>query len=485
MTDLAFRSAAAHAADLRAGRIGCRELLEHYLARVERLNGGLNAVVTRDFERARGQADAADAARARGEILGPLHGLPMTIKDALETAGLRTVCGSSSLAEHVPGQDATAVARLRAAGAVVFGKTNVPTFAMDVQTFNRVFGTTNNPWDPSRSPGGSSGGAAAALAAGLTGLELGSDIAGSIRNPAHYCGVYGHKPTYGLVPARGHIPPPPGMLAEPDLGVVGPLGRSAEDLALALDVLAGPDEDRAVGWRLALPPARRASLRDYRFAAWLDDPDCPTDVAVRERLEAAVAALRRAGATVDERARPLPSLADAFRDFLRLLLSITVAGLPAAVFAGLVEAAASLPDDDDSFAARLARFGTARHRDWLGVEERRQHYRAGWRAFFRDYDVLLCPASPVVAIHHEHEGDVFTRTMPVNGRPRPYADQLTWAGVVGMALLPATVAPVGRTPSGLPVGVQIVGPYLEDRTSLDVARRMADVVGGFEPPPGF
>jgi amidase len=484
MDDVAFRPAVALAKALRAGELGSRELLEHYAGRVERLNPRVNAIVSLDLERARRRADEADAARARGILFGPLHGLPMTIKDSLETAGLRTTCGVPELADHVPTSDAPAVARLRAAGAVVFGKTNAPTWAMDVQTYNPLFGTTNNPWDTTRAPGGSSGGAAAALAAGLTGLEMGSDIGGSIRNPAHYCGVYGHKPSYGIVPARGHLPPPPGMLADPDIGVIGPLGRSAEDVALALEVVAGPDDDQAVGWRLALPPPRRGTLREYRVAAWLDDPGAPVDDAVRARLEAVVEALAKAGVRVDVRARPV-ELAEAYRDYLRLLLPVTTAGAPDSVIAGLAEQASQLAPDDDGLPARLARFATQRHRDWLAAHEKRQQYRARWAAFFREHDVLLCPASPVTAIPHDHEGDVFTRTMQVNGRTRPYADQVAWAGIIGMAYLPATVAPAGRTPAGLPVGVQIVGPYLEDRTTLDFARRLAEVAGGFEPPPGW
>ena len=483
MDDVVFRPAVALAKALRAGELGSRELLEQYISRVERLDARINAVVARDFERARRRADEADAARKRGTLLGPLHGLPMTIKDSLETEGLCTTCGVPDLAKHVPARDATPVARLRAAGAVVFGKTNAPTWAMDVQTYNPVYGTTNNPWDTTRSPGGSSGGAAAAVAAGLTALEMGSDIGGSIRNPAHYCGVYGHKPSWGIVPDRGHLPPPPGTLASTDIGVVGPIARSAEDLALALEVVAGPDEDQAVGWRLALPPPRRGALRDYRVAAWLDDPACPVDDAVRGRLEAVVEALAKAGVRV-ERARPV-DFAEAFRDYLRLLLPVTMAGAPDAVIAALAEHATQLAPDADDMQARLARFATQRHRDWLAANEKRQHWRARWAEFFRDHDVLLCPSSPVTAIEHDHEGDVFTRTMQVNGQTRPYADQVGWAGVIGMAYLPATVAPAGRSPAGLPVGVQIVGPYLEDRTTLDFARRLAEVAGGFEAPPGW
>jgi amidase len=485
MAEIAFRPAVALAAEIRAKRLGSRELLDHYLDRINRLNPRLNAVVTLDAAAARARADAADAALARGEVWGPLHGLPMTIKDAFETAGIRTTCGAEVLREHVPLEDAAAVERLRRAGAVVFGKTNVPTFAMDLQTYNPIFGRTNNPWDTSRTPGGSSGGAAAALAAGLVGLELGSDIGGSIRTPAHYCGVYGLKPTWGIVPIRGHIPGPPGTLTEDDIGVAGPLARSADDLEAALDVLAGPTADRAVAWRLSLPPPRRAALREYRVAAWLDDPACPVDGEVRARLEGAADALRRAGVLVDDRARPGFDLGEAFRDYLRLLLSVTSAGLPADAYERLVAIGDGLPAEPEGLPAMFARFNTLRHREWLAAHERRERARARWHDFFTRYDALLCPITPVVAPVHDTESEFLERTIPVNGTRRPYVDQLIWAGVIGMAYVPAVVAPVGRTPGGLPVGVQIVGPYLEDRTPIDLARRLADVVGGFEVPPGF
>ena len=486
MRDLAFRPSFELAAAIRRRKVGSRELLDHYLARIERLNSRINAVVTLDVERARQRADEADRALSRGEDWGPLHGLPITVKDTLETAGMRTTAGAPALSGHMPVQDATSVRRLLAAGAVLFGKTNTPTFAMDCQTYNPVFGTTSNPWDVARTPGGSSGGSAAAIAAGLTGLELGSDIGGSIRNPAHYCGVFGHKPTHGIVPLRGHIPGPPGSLSEVDLAVVGPLGRSADDLALALDVLTGPSEDRAVAWRLELPPPRRASLRDYRVAAWLDDPACPVDGEVGEQLAAAVAAVRRAGASVDEQARPGVDLAEAFRTYLRLLLPITTAALPPEQFAELAALAGALREDDDSLRARTVRYSTERYREWLSASEKREHIRASWADFFRRYDVLLCPVMPVTAIPHDQSGDFLSRTIRVNGAERPYWDLVVWNGAIAnLALLPATVAPVGRTERGLPVGIQIVGPYLEDRTPIDFARRLTGVIGGFEAPPGY
>jgi amidase len=485
MIDVAFRSARQLAGAIRTKEISSRELVDHYLDRIERLNPRINAVVTLDAERARRRADAADAALMRGELWGPLHGVPITIKDALETAGIRTTGGAQAFAEHVPGTDAAAVSRLIAAGAVVFGKTNLPVLSMDAQTYNPIFGTTNNPWDTTRAPGGSSGGAAAALAAGLTALELGSDIAGSIRNPAHYCGVYGHKPTYGIVSLRGHIPGPPGTVSDADIGVVGPLARSADDLSVALDIVAGPHTDRATAWQLALPPPRRATLREYRVAAWLDEPACPIDTDLLQRYHAVLDSLRRAGVTVDDAARPGFDFAAAFHSFLILLSSATSAGIPPDHFRRWLELAEGLAEDDRSQLAGFLRGSTLRHREWLVAHELRERLRLQWATLFTDYDVLLCPITPTAAILHDHSEPAIDRTIHVNGTARPYFDQLAWPGVVGMAYLPSTVAPVGRTPAALPIGMQIVGPYLEDQTPIAFARHLADAIGGFEPPPGY
>ncbi len=483
--DRAFRSTATLARDLRDRKIGCLELLEHYLARIERLNPRLNAVVTLDVERARARAREADEALARGRVRGPLHGVPFTIKDTYETAGLRTTCGWEAIADHVPLADAIAVARLRAAGAVVVGKTNVPTLASDAQTYNPIFGTTNKPWDTTRTPGGSSGGAAAAVAAGLTGGDIGSDIGGSIRTPSGWCGVYGHKPTWGIIPGRGHIPMAPGSLAEVDLGVFGPIGRAADDLDLGLDVLVGPSPEDAVAWRIDLPRPRRDRLQDYRIAAWLDDPSHPVDVEVRRVLDAAVDALRRHGVTVDDRRRPEVDLADLVDTYHRLLYPVVLAGMPDEGFANLVRLAESLPADDASPLALSARAPTIRHRDWLHLHERRKRMQARLAEFFRDVDALLMPIVPVAAIPHDHSEPFPMRTLTVNGASAPYFELFSWIGPASFAHLPATAAPVGRTTGGLPVGVQILGPYLEDRTTIDVARRLADVVGGYLPPPGF
>ncbi|MGB5375926.1 MAG: amidase family protein, partial [Polyangiales bacterium] len=288
MDELSYRSALECLAALRNRDVSSLELVDACIARIEALNPELNAVVATDYDRARETARAADAARANGDALGVLHGLPMTIKDSLETAGLVTTSGAHELRHHLPEEDAVAVHRVVDAGAIVLGKTNLPIYAGDWQSYNAVYGRTNNPWDVTRTVGGSSGGAAASVAAGFVPLEIGSDIAGSIRTPAHYCGVYGHKPSHGVVPGRGHIPGPPGTKSEPDLAVVGPLARTAGDLQLALDVIAGPDTLMRDGWSLNLPASRAGRLSEFRVGYWLDDPLCPIDASVRDELEATI-----------------------------------------------------------------------------------------------------------------------------------------------------------------------------------------------------
>jgi amidase len=433
---------------LRDRTISSRELLQAFLTRIEQSNPSINAIVTLDAERALDAAAHADDLTARGQATGALHGLPITVKDSFETAGLRTTSGHPDLAGYVPSADAEAVSRLREQGAVIFGKTNLPVYAMDWQTSNPVFGTTNNPWDLSRTPGGSSGGAAAAIAAGMAALELGSDIRGSLRQPAHNTGVFTLKPTFGIVPTRGHIPGPPGTLSSTDLAVAGPIGRSADDLDLALDVLAGPSAGDAKAWRLRLPDARGRTLSDYRIAVWLDDPFCPVDPAVLDVLAHAVDTLRLHGARIDAGGRPVP-LAEASDVFERL-------------FAAAVSPGAA---------------------DWNYVNEHRQHLRAQWASFFERYDTLLTPVTPVAAIRHDLTGDLATRSIIVNGAPRPYTDQSTWTGLAGGAYLPAAVGPVGLTAAGLPVGMQVIAPHLEDRTAIDVARHIERAVGGYQAPP--
>ncbi len=475
----AFPTAGEMLRDLEAGRTTSRVLLDELLARVER--DPHNAVVSVDVENARVAADAADAARAAGERVGALHGLPMTVKDCFETEGLRTSCGVPDLADHVPAADATAVARLRQAGAVIFGKTNTPTWASDWQTTNPVFGRTTNPHDPTRTPGGSSGGSAAAVAAGLTPLELGSDIGGSIRVPAHWSGVCGHKPSHGLVPQRGHLPGSPGDLADADLNTVGPLARCVADLARALSVLAGPAADRARAWRVELPPPRATDLAGFRVGTWLDEPAGQVDGEVAGVIRTALDALSDAGARIEER-HPQVSYAEAVDVYTQLLMPLNTRVHGPEEDAGLEAVVAALQDDPDDRTARSLRAHLVLHRDWLRLNEARERIRVRWAQFFEDYDVLVCPVNLTAAIPHD-DRPFFERTVEVDGRPRPYAEQIGWPGLITMALLPSTVIPLGRTPEGLPVGAQFVGPFLEDQTSLAFAAAAEAVLGVGAPPP--
>ncbi len=484
MSDLVFRSTVELAAAIRQKDIGSRELLDAYLTRIDELNGPINAVVTLDAAGARAAADAADTALARGEVLGPLHGVPVTVKDNMEVAGMRSTAGATVLADHVPTCDGLIAERLKAAGAVVFGKTNMPTFGLDMQTYNDVFGLTKNPWNLDRTTGGSSGGSAAALAAGLTGFEVGTDIGGSIRCPAHYCGVYGLKTTYGILPRRGHLGMP-GARSYSDISVIGPLSRGAKDLQLGLDVLAGSDpKDRGVGWRLELPAPRHASLKDYRVAAWLDEPPYSPSQEVAARLRDTVEALRGAGITVDERARPNFDPQEAYRIYMQMLFGAISAGQSAEQYEMAKAAEGSLPDDD-GYLVMMARYSVQRHREWLLGHEQREQLRAQWYEFFQNYDVLLCPVSLVSAFPHNIEGEMYDRTVAIDGQDRAYLDLLFWAGVTCAYHLPAVSAPVGRTADGLPVGIQIVGPYLEDRTPAAFTEHLETLVGGFTPPPGY
>jgi amidase len=479
MTDLAYWTTNLLAEKIRRREVSSREALDHLLERVRRLDPPINSVVTLAADRARAEAEAADLALARGEVRGPLHGVPITIKDSFQTAGIRTTSGAPELSSYVPEEDAWPVARLREAGAIVFGKTNLPIYAGDLQSYNEVFGTTNNPHDPSRTPGGSSGGSAAALACGFTPLELGSDIGGSIRLPSHMSGVCGHKPSYGIVPAHGQIPGPPGTLTLADLAVAGPMARSVDDLALGLDIMAGANRWERPAWRLELPAARHRSLGDYRIAAWLDDGACRVEPEVRAVLEGAADALADAGARVDREARPPFTLAKVKETFFALLQSALAGGFTREQIESFAAA------EGDSPVAQTGRRVAMRHREWLSQNERRLQMRKGFETFFQQWDALLLPVMPCAAIPHDHSEPMAARVASVGGEDRWYWTLVDWMAPAGACYLPATVVPIGRLASGLPVGIQVVGAYLEDRTTLDVARHLETILGGCPRPAGF
>jgi amidase len=483
MREVPFRSAKQLATEIRRKKIGCLELLDLYLARVERYNPKLNAIIATDLDGARKRARAADRALAKDEPWGPLHGVPMTIKESYDVVGLPTTWGVPALRENYPARNALAVDRLLAAGVVLFGKTNVPLYLADYQSYNDIYGTTNNPWDVTRSPGGSSGGSAAALAAGLTGIEAGSDIGSSIRNPAHYCGVFGHKPTYGIVPPRGQALP--GKLAQGDISVIGPMARSADDLAIGLEVMAGADEIDAVGWQLRLPAPRRKALREYRVAVMLSDPNAEVDTEVQDRVQALADFLARNKAKVSDRARPAIDTGQAHRVYLQLLRAATSGRQTQEEFQKNLAAAHSLAPDDESYYARMVRANTLFHRDWLAANETRHQLRWKWAEFFKEWDLLLCPVASSAAFPHDHAGERYERTIAVNGKTVLTTDQLFWAGYSGMAFLPSSVAPAGLTPGGLPVGVQIVGPQYGDRACIAFAQLLEREYRAFVPPPGY
>ncbi|MEV7832170.1 amidase [Streptomyces subrutilus] len=469
--DLHLAPAREQLAALRRRTITSRELLEQYLLHIAKANPALNAVVTLDAAGARAAADAADRhLAATGKPLGALHGLPLTVKDALETKGLRTTCGSPDLTAHVPERDADAVARLRAAGAVIVGKTNVPVMCQDLQTSNPLFGTTKNPYDATRTAGGSSGGPAAAVAAGLTSLDVGSDLAGSLRLPAAYCGVYALRPSGGIVPTRGHIPRPPGWLTSSDMLTLGPVARTADDLGLLLDVLAAPAPADAAAWRVELPAPRRKRLADYRVGVWRDDPYCHVDGDTRRVLDEVVRLLRSAGAGVDETARPV-DLAGSDRLFQRLMYATASATATDAGFAEDVAAAEKVPADAPGGLFLHAR--TMRHRDWLRANEEREELRGRWAAYFATHDALVTPATPTAAVADQTAVPVPERYITVDGERRPYFDQTAWLNLAGHVRLPAVVLPAGRTAGGLPLAVQIIGPYLDDRTVVALAEHLA------------
>lgn len=450
MTDPTLWPALEQARAIADQRLGSEELLDLCLARIDAVDSVVNAVCTQVVAAARTRCREADAAVARGESWGPLHGLPITVKDAIATAGIRSTGGAEALRDHVPAADAPAVAALKSAGAVVFGKTNLPEWSGDWQSWNTMFGTTNNPWDVTRTPGGSSGGAAAAVACGMTSFELGTDIGGSVRVPSAFCGVYGLKPTWGVIPTFGYLDEPGGGLTESDVNVFGPIARSAQDLDLLLAVLADPG-------RGGLPAAAVDDPRQLRVAAWIDDDDLPADASVRAGLHAAADALEALGARVDRAARPaIDALAAAHNGMI------------------LIGAALAISSPEDRGFT---------HRQWIERDRQRARDRVVWAEFFQQFDVLLCPVTALPAFPHMQEGHWSERRIMIDGVDRAYLDLELWPALIGSAYLPSVAAPVGFTADGLPVGAQIVAAHGRDRTAIRVAEWLGERCGGYVPPP--
>jgi len=451
VTDIGLRSTVEQADLIQRGELSSRELTEHFIERIERLDGEINSVITRDFETALAESDAADASQQKGQSLGVLHGVPITVKDALQTKNLKSTGGATELRDNVPSQDAAVVASIRRQGGIVMGKTNLPRWSGDIQAYNDIFGTTNNPWDISRGPGGSSGGAAAAVAMGFTSFEIGTDIGGSIRFPAAFNGVWGHKPSFGVIPTTGYLDHIDGGLNEADINVFGPIARSAQDLELLLTVM----KRNSPPWVAELEAAPE-DLKDLKIGAWLDDEFCPVDDEVREQLEKAVDTLEKDGISVDRSARPELDPDEA-----------AMLGL------WLVQRAISQSTDSDG----------PGHRIWLDQHVRREELKLKWAQFFDRYDAVIMPVCFVPPFEHQQQGDFGSRTLTCNGEKRNYIDVVKWTTMVGMAYLPSTVPPIGLGASGMPIGCQVVGPYGGDRLTIALAGRIGDLMGGYQPPP--
>lgn len=450
-------SAVELASRIRKEELTALECVNFFVDRIERLDRRFNLVVVRLFEAARTRAKEADAAARQGCFWGPLHGVPMTVKESFSIQGVPTTCGIDRLRDHRPKQHAVVVEKLLAAGAIIIGKTNVPVLAADFQSYNPIYGCSNNPWDVERSPGGSSGGAAGALAAGFTPLEVGSDIGGSIRGPAHCCGVVGIKPTFGVVDSAGHVPPAPFVQTSGNLAVVGPMARCCQDLALALEVLAGPPKHLQAGWVLKLPPPRASTAQQLRVAVCSEDADfCPVDAEIAAAIRDAATSLSTAGAEVDYDARPDFGFREAFAAYIQLLTA-----------------------ESDGIRAKIS------YGHYLKNADFRLKVKEAWARFFERHDVFLCPVASTTALLHDHSEPQVARTIQVNGMEVPYVSWIMWSGLIIFADLPVTVVPVGQTATGLPIGVQIVAPAFHDRTSIQVGALLEECHRRFKPPPSL
>jgi amidase len=455
--DIVFSSTAQLAAAIRAGDVSAVEVLEAHLAQIEKHNPALNAIVTLDAERARARAREADAALARGEVRGPLHGVPFTLKDAHATAGMRTTTGFPPLADHVPQEDSTVTARLKAAGGVLIGKTNVPTMLADFQTNNPIFGRTNNPWNIERTSGGSSGGAAAALAAGMTPFEIGTDLSGSIRIPAHFCGVFGLKPTERRVSLDGLIPGLSGPRSIRIMSCIGPIARTAEDLALLYQIIAGSDGRDTEVQPVPVDDLPDVELTKLRIAFAPTFPGLPVAVDIRHAIEQLAQQLDRSGAIVEE--ATLPAV-----DFNQELSS-------AGALIGMIIGA--FQPEEHTPPTTLAQYLEALHR--------RDHSMLAWEQFFDDWDALLCPASMVTAFPHCETGS----PLRLDGQDVTYWMVSAYSTLFNYTGHPAVALPYTLDRDGLPIGVQLVGKRWGESRLLAIAKALSAVTGEFRRPPGY
>lgn len=477
-SDPALWSATEQAQYIAVKHVGAGEVLAACLRRFERFNGALNAIIYTQIDQAVESAARLDDDMDGASERHALSGVPATVKEAIDWVGTPSTWGLPSMADYRPARNAAVVDLLIDQGALLFGKTNVPAMLGDWQSYNDLYGTTNNPWDLTRTPGGSSGGSAAALASGMSAIEIGSDIGGSIRFPAHYTGLFGHKPTFGLVPTRGHSFP--GQDGAVDVNVVGPLARSADDLQLVMDVL-------APGAALSTRAGRRrkavsASLADWKVGVVLDSPVTSQDSAMTAVLRSAVDALCNLGLDAHDDAQPAMSHQEALEVSTMLVRAATSIHDPAAETFATDLSRYNAGDRD--YGACAAKATTMTHREWMDLNNTRGRHQQLWADFFDQYDVLLCPVAASPAPVHDHQPFANQEIM-VDGRPVSVTHQWFWAGWPGAMHLPSTIAPVGRTPEGLPVGIQIIAPMHGDQLSIMFAQLIEWHLGGFVWPPGY
>ncbi len=433
------------AAAIRAGELSPTEAVDAAIVRIEHFDGDINALAVPDFERASDIAKTLDGQAPRADQ--PLFGVPMTIKESFDITGLPTSWGHQKFADNIAKRDAKLVARLKAAGAIFIGKSNVPPDLTDWQSNNPVYGRTNNPHDHSRSPGGSSGGSAAMVASGMVPCEFGTDIGGSVRVPAHFCGVWGHKSSWGLVSKHGHDHPAMGGKDGHDgaLSIAGPLARNADDLAALMQI----------GSLFPLT-SNAKSLKDYRFLALLDFPDSPIDESVRTPSETALSALEDAGVQIDYDSDLLPDLAQQQRDYLRMLNTAMARGGPS-------------PDGKRATAT-----------DWFDLLDAQARNELAWERLFETFDFVLAPPAPVLAVPHV-EGSVFDSTLHIGGEDSAAGAGLAWSGMATFPNLPSTVLPIGSGEdrgATLPCGMQVIGPRWADLDCIHAAKAIGDILHG-------
>jgi amidase len=483
----AFASAHAMLWALRDRRISSAELIDIHMQRIERYNRELNAIVV-PADDPLAAARHTDVLRGQGSG-GDLLGLPVTLKESMNVPGMPTTVGVPDFKDYRATEMGAVPGSVLGAGAVLLGKTNVPPMLGDWQATNEIYGRTVNPWDPTRTPGGSTGGGAAAVAAGLSPLEFGSDIGGSIRVPAAFCGIFGHKPSETAVPRSGQFPFPPRPNAATVLGVQGPLARTADDLELGLRVIAGPEAGEDIAWRLNFPEPRAESLAGFRVAVMPRIEWLPVSAEILGALDALATNLAKAGATVREAApATLGDMREHHALYVSMLLAFTSG--PRSPEERARQSSVEQSNDHDGWGAARAATWTAGVGDWVGMHARREGYRADFRTFFRDWDILLAPitlrtAFPHVDMPWPPPPTPRPTTIDIDGHMHPYSNQLVYPALATLSGQPATAFPVGLSGAGLPMGLQAIGPYLEDFTSIRFAALVAREFGGFAPPPAF